>query len=303
MKIHTIHMSVPEWIAIPDNPIQRDTERHAQKARRLHLKKYHETHAFVTAAVLPDGSMVKVDGHTRAFLWDNGELHPPEVVTATIYMVRDIDEAIELYRHFDNPAAAEDSVDRLFGAYRYHGITPKGYALTKGGVTSAMKLITGNGNCFDILSAVGDWKNELLRIDRIPFKKTNCTAWVIFAAMLTIRNHGEEAADFWTALANGDGSKVGREADGVHELERVIIETRIRRIGIGTAMLPQLSGKAIACCEAWINGQVYTNGVKGIDIYRYMQKMGLRKLDMTTRRTRASDALKAERDAKSRAKA
>ena len=65
-------MTVAEWIKVEDNPIQRDTEHHAAKAK--HLLTPLPSHAFVFACELPNGKLIKLDGHTRALLWQRGQV-------------------------------------------------------------------------------------------------------------------------------------------------------------------------------------------------------------------------------------
>ena len=73
-------MPVEKWFDIPDNPIQRNTEERAKRARHLHkLTPSHYTVAL--AKYKGNGKREKVDGHTRGYIWlntltdalDNGE--------------------------------------------------------------------------------------------------------------------------------------------------------------------------------------------------------------------------------------
>lgn len=62
-------MSLHQWLQVPDNPRQRDTIRHATKAAKDHLSEPSLTHLEVSAAELPNGELLKLDGHTRSYLW------------------------------------------------------------------------------------------------------------------------------------------------------------------------------------------------------------------------------------------
>ncbi len=73
-------MLVEDWIKVTPNPIQRDTEKHAAKAK--HLLTPHPTHSVVHAAELPNGKLIKLDGHTRALIWKRKDVVPPVQVTA-----------------------------------------------------------------------------------------------------------------------------------------------------------------------------------------------------------------------------
>lgn len=88
---HIKKMLVEDWIAVDANPIQRDTERHAAKAK--HLRVFHPTHSVVSAAELPSGKLIKLDGHTRALMWRRKEIPAPTQVTVVCYQVKDKAEA------------------------------------------------------------------------------------------------------------------------------------------------------------------------------------------------------------------
>ena len=72
-------ISVDQWGKFLDNPRQRDTERHAKAAAQKHLKEYNQVHAQVAAGVLPDGTIYKLDGHTRS-VQTLGQPPRPDVV-------------------------------------------------------------------------------------------------------------------------------------------------------------------------------------------------------------------------------
>jgi hypothetical protein len=64
-------------------------------------------HLQVNAAQLPDGMMIKLDGHTRAELWRLNPDLAPEKVLSAVYQVKSVEEANELYHHFDNKVAVD----------------------------------------------------------------------------------------------------------------------------------------------------------------------------------------------------
>ena len=107
-----------------DNPRQRDTEKHATMALRKHLGLSHPTHRHVSAAEFPNGDMVKLDGHTRAYLWGIGKLAQPEdgMVSVTVFKVMDKEEAKDLYDAYDNPIASMTIQDRIHGSKHEHGL-------------------------------------------------------------------------------------------------------------------------------------------------------------------------------------
>lgn len=48
------------------------------------------------AAALPGGRLIKLDGHTRAFLWASGQLQKPPCVYVRVYLAANMEEAKEL---------------------------------------------------------------------------------------------------------------------------------------------------------------------------------------------------------------
>ena len=131
-------MSVSQWIAVPDCPIQRDTERHASKAK--HLLKPLDIHAVTFAAELPDGSLVKLDGHTRALLWKRNQVrHPPEV-RVNVIPVKNIAEANVLYGTLDSKDALETASDKISGGFHAIEFQPKSGLLIAGGLANALRL-------------------------------------------------------------------------------------------------------------------------------------------------------------------
>lgn len=108
---------VADFIAIKDNPAQRNTEKRALSAK--HLFKFDPHHLQVSVGLLPDGSAVKLDGHTRAHLWgNNAVLGLPEnmQVNVDVYLVADEAAAVSLYDKFDAKFASDTTEDILFGA-------------------------------------------------------------------------------------------------------------------------------------------------------------------------------------------
>ena len=91
----TIRMSVDEWIKVKANPRQRDTEKHAAKAK--HLLTPSPDHAHVSAARLPNETLVKLDGHTRALLWKRGTVPALRIYQLTT-ILRDRNEMLE-FKH------------------------------------------------------------------------------------------------------------------------------------------------------------------------------------------------------------
>lgn len=270
MNSYNIIMSPAQWAGVPDNPIQRDTQRHAERAKRAHLRHPSPVHRFVSAARLPDGKLVKLDGHTRSLLWQTGELAAPPFVCVTAHDVEDLQEAAELYKTFDASSAAENASDKLSGAYRSAGFTPRSALLTSGGITSALKLLNG-GPAADIYEAFNDWLDELRALDGIDgLTKRNMPASLIAAALLTIRVHLGAAREFWIAYAGGAGTRVDGVSDGIDELMRTVERARAARRLSGNSNLIELAARAVSCVEAFANGRTFRSGARAIDLSAYI---------------------------------
>src|SRR5512135_1321507 len=124
-SIITAEMSVEQWLILPDHPRQRDTERHA-RARHWQFAKRATGAAFqhlshVTAACW-NGTLYKVNGHTRALLWVKGELPAPEHLHVTIYKVTTREELNDLYAAFDAAWAAKPEYEKVYGGLRECGL-------------------------------------------------------------------------------------------------------------------------------------------------------------------------------------
>lgn len=276
-----INMTPAEWHLVRDNPIQRDTRKHAAKAEKGHLKKLVETHCDVSAARLPDGKLIKLDGHTRDLLWHENRLTAPDMLSVRIYPVQSELDAIRLYKYFDNQAAVENASDRLSGAYRHFSIEPKHRLLTHGGVSSAFIIL--NPNSRDIYAAVADWSGELITLDTLDASPKIMPSPLIAAALATFRKHrrkqkargndGRTPLQFWREYIAGMGVRQDGKSCGVDQLTRIVSELRAKKIlGTGaTAMRENQAGRAISCCEAWINNRTFTVSAKATDIRAYLE--------------------------------
>ena len=139
----TLSMKVHEWIAVEDNPIQRDTERHAAKAK--HLLTPLPTHYFVFAAELPGGTLIKLDGHTRALMWKRGDIPYPldGKVTVGIVPVKTRAEAEVMYKTFDSKDALETMRDKVSGAFNRFGFEPKSALMQQGNIVQGLRIAYG----------------------------------------------------------------------------------------------------------------------------------------------------------------
>ncbi len=266
-----IKMTPLQWSQVRDNPIQRDTERRANKAASGHLSRPSPTHNIVHAARLPNGELVKLDGHTRSLLWSDGRLPSPESVQVVTYEANDIEEAEELYKQFDSPDATENASDRLSGAFRLHGIQPTSRLLLVGGITSALTLMdTARRSVYE---NVGEWRDELVLLDQIDAPPAVMPVPLIVAALMSIRKHGRRALDFWRLYCSGGGTRIDGQSCGVDELTRIVADLRARRqLAAGYNARLNQAGRALSCCDMWLDGRTYAGTAKPKDIRKYLQK-------------------------------
>jgi hypothetical protein len=266
-----IQMTPAAWANVQDNPIQRNTAEHAKKATRKHLQNASPTHALVAAALLPDGTLVKLDGHTRSALWQDGRLEAPTSVHVTVYDVAAMSDAVELYKQFDNPNATENASDRLAGAFRLHDVIPKTLLLSQGGISSALYMIEQGKTVYEM---VGEWKDELVLLDELDASKSAMPSVLICAALLTLRKHGEKALDFWRLYVTGGGTRIDGKSCGVDELTRIVADLRARKmLSCGSYVGRQnQAGRAISCCDAWLQARNYTRSAKATGVKGYLER-------------------------------
>lgn len=220
--VDIVEMSADGWIAMEDNPRQRNTEHRASKA--VHLFVPLPLHVHLDAARLPDGSMVKVDGHTRAWLWKNGKVAKPDRVFVRRWRCRNMEEAKELYTLFDNQHAVETTGDKLFGAMRENEIKFISDLLStrrfSAGLRIAQETFAGHSsfNADLVYESFRAWMPEFQMLDECAPRTRKFQSPVIAAALLTFRLFGEKAQEFWIKYQQGLGDKSAGRMDAVQAL-------------------------------------------------------------------------------------
>jgi hypothetical protein len=289
-----IEMPVEEWFTIPDNPRQRDTERHAQKAK--HLLTPSPTHRRVAMAQsTTDERQWKLDGHTRALFWQRRQVQPPRTLNVAIYYVSSELEAAELYTQFDAPEAVETAADKVFGAYQALGYQPQSKYLKMFGINSAVRIAQGIAEGARVSSKasiyrlIGDWLGEIRRFDAINPDHKRFTANLLAAALVTFRKYPEDsdaeaekkgeptAFGFWTRYNDDAGEKITLEddtsaMDAVEALSRFMLSAR-GGMGARHAVMAgryDVIGKALAAVETFKRKGFYTRGFAKIDETKYL---------------------------------
>lgn len=261
-----VYLSPEEWAAIPANPRQRDTERHAAKA--VHLRKPHPVHAFVSMAVLPDGRRYKLDGHTRSFLWEKGDVEAPTLLTVDTWNCDNVEQVKQLYGVFDNASAVETTADRMFGAYREHGLEFKSPLLRARKIVAATRF--AYKILFGVRPAVESSEYDLLRYwrpefglldDCMPSNKEFPTG-ITAASIITFRRHGLDALDFWDRYSHDRGNKRNGERDAVQALRDRVDSMRGERKLTSASNIDTLVAVALSAFQADRKNYIYTGGIK-----------------------------------------
>lgn len=266
MPIFTV-MTPAQWAAIPDNPIQRNTEKHLAGA--THLLTPQKAHADVMMGVTPDGKRRwKLDGHTRSLLWSRRPDLAPEKVYVRIHEVADEAEAEKCYGHYDNKAALETASDKLSGAFHKVGWAPKSSFLQRGALTTGIARASMIADGYqaatnvartrpeynDIYQQMPRWLPELQILDGFDISNGN-KRWpsaVVTTALLTMRRY-PRSVEFWRRYAENAGIKTATHADGVEVLSYALTNSRKS----GATNNAHLIGHAISCVEAWLEGRSY----------------------------------------------
>lgn len=215
-----IKMTVDAWIEVNDNPQQRNTEFHAKKAMKNHLADFSDTQCTVAAAELPSGVKYKLDGHTRALLWEQGLLDRPKVLFCDLYECKTIKEVVELYEHFDNSFAVDTASDKLSGAFKLFGIPKESKIWALGGCTTALKAIyTNQGKGIsrvDIKTCIEPFIQTMKFIDNAGYTHFNFPSPVLAAMILSVHKDGNTALSFWDAYNSDEGRKTTKSMDAIY---------------------------------------------------------------------------------------
>jgi hypothetical protein len=272
VKQEVVPMSVSEWITVPDNPRQRNTERRLARAKHLLIPS--PDHALVHMALAPSGKRWKLDGHTRAMLWQRQMVPAPASVFVHIIPVRDAAAAMDLYDHYDNKAAVKTSAHDVEGAFREHRFEPHSKFVASAGIGNALRLAEGlwegmrHRSPTPMTEIVRHWKGSLERLDDIEPVNTpkhqKFVGPVVAAALMTFRKYHGAADDFWRRYNLGQGEKIGTLMDPVEALTQYMMTTVVV-----TSNYNEIAGKALNAFEAHLQSRSFSQAVKALDPTRF----------------------------------
>lgn len=270
MVANAIKMSVADWIKVQDNIYQRDTERHAQKAQ--HLLVPLAVHAHVWAARLPGGSLIKLDGHTRALLWSRNIIPHPKHIEVHIIDVETKAEAGELYKTFDSKDALETTADKVSGALRGLKFTPESPLISSGAFSSALRVCREVIRGFskeqgrDIYAQIDEFAAEILAVDELGLRKGQVTTGVVAAIMLSFRKYGDKIMPFWRSVIANTGTKSGGRMDAVEAVNAIAVKLRGHN---GSAFQRDVCARCLNAAERWLEHEDFTGVPRPLDLQNY----------------------------------
>lgn len=259
----TIKMTPEQWHDVPPNPRQRDTETRAGRA--VHLLHLQPTHKTVFAAELPGGGLVKLDGHTRGYMWVNSLAEKPASVQVVVIPVKSMAEAKELYSHYDSDKTVEKARDKVFGAFREVGIAPSSGLIKSGPLTSALKKL----GSADIYTLARQWKYEIEAIDALGIPAGKFSAGLLLGALVFVRVRADRGLEFVRLVATDAGTRNEDGSDGVDAICRHAYGPSQKS---GEAVIRDTAGRFLSAGEAWLVGRRYKQAVKATDVREYLAR-------------------------------
>lgn len=267
-------MTVYDWFNVEDCPIQRNTSMHAEFALRHHLQNASPTHMRVSAAILPDGKKYKLDGHTRSYLWEKGLLpYSDSLVYVDWYHVNTIEDVYDLYKQFDNQDAAENSLDRLHGAYRLYNFHPKNNLIKKGSITTAIKLSKNIMSYkFNIYKEIEILIPTLKLIDEENFSTAKFSRGILAALIVSVYADGVRYIDFWRRYNKDDGVRIGKNRDAVQALLEVVMVNKSKPSNQKLDHYT-LAGKSMGTYLAYKSNKEYKGNVVAINFKEFVRNL------------------------------
>jgi hypothetical protein len=261
-------MAVGDFISIQDHPKQRDTEGRLEKAVRRHLNAFSPAQASVSVVEF-NGVRYKADGHTRSLAWSRNLLIRPDILHVTVYKCASMEELLALYDTFDNKDATETTPDKVSGALRLVGFTPRSSLLQQYRFASALRMASRgfSGETTDICQNVATFEPELRKIDSFDFHANALKVGVLAGLIMLIRKHGSKVDPIIQAVKNDSGSKWAGGCDGAFALSDLLLRLAAQKKGRGgNSMTLDLAAKTISCGERFMSNSHYTVSPKGVSV-------------------------------------
>lgn len=185
-------MSYSEFSKLEPVFCQRNEQLRKRTTSKLLKKRFLPTTLEVALARYPDGDLVILNGNTRQAIWKDGLLPKPPKIFATIYDVKNDDDAKALYNTFDSSAAVETTKHKLQGVFRTNNLSFDSPKIQKGSIVKPLQYASADNpdiqdpkNFFEV---VPYFKDELLALDKFGCSKLDVT--LICAILMLLKFHG-----------------------------------------------------------------------------------------------------------------
>ena len=265
--IVTAKMTVNDWIALPHHPHQRNTVGHAGA---VHLRQAKEASGAVASllahvvAACWEGSYYKVDGHTRGYLWEQGELPRPDYLHVTIYRVASRAELDALYEAFDTSTAIKTGYDQVLAGFRDCGLQLQSKRLRQGFLNDALNIALRGATRelqdhslpeLDMYRAVAVFKPELELLDGIDPQPLPFYSGVVAAALIGLTLYPpKRVLDFFGKLNRGEGNRKNGRSDPVDAVLVVVERMNMEKNAARTSLQGELCGRALRGLLTWLGG-------------------------------------------------
>ena len=266
-RIQTAETTVDDWIALPNHPHQRNTLRHANATHLKFAKQAdgavadHLRH--VVAACL-EGMYYKVDGHTRAYLWEQGKLPRPAHLHVTIYQVATRAELDNLYKIFDSASAAKRQNDEVYAGFRECGLQLRSSRLRHGLLSDALNIALRGATrtqqdrqqpAVDLFRAVAVFKDELALLDTIDPQPTPFYSGVVAAALIGLTLYPQDRVlDFFDKINRKAGNRQAGRSDPVDAVLTVIQQMTMDKSVTRSIRQAELCARTMRGLLTWVAG-------------------------------------------------
>jgi hypothetical protein len=188
-----------------------------------------------------------------------------------------MEEAKELYTHFDNQAAVENANDRLFGACRECGLTLTSPLLRRMRFAVALRLAhgergrrSGRASEYELVTL---WKGSIecvdaWQLDELPGPLIS--VMLLMAATTSIKKRLDLIKEFFEKVASDRGVKTESARDGVCLLVDHLRARRLQRQMTGWDNLIDMAERTYTCLNTYLDGRMSTGGVRRTSIAKLM---------------------------------
>lgn len=266
-SIVTANMTVADWIALLNHPHQRNTVRHAGAVHLRQAKEATGAMASLLAHVVAacwEGTYYKVDGHTRGYLWERGELPRPDRLHVTIYRVASRAELDALYEAFDTSTAIKTGYDQVLAGFRDCNLQLQSKRLRQGFLNDALnialrgatrELQDPNSPELDVYRAVAVFKRELELLDGIDPQPSPFYSGVVAAALIGLALYEtKRVLGFFDKLNRKEGNRRNGRSDPVDAVLIAVERMNLEKTAARTSLQGDLCARVLRGLQTWLAG-------------------------------------------------